>query len=408
MNEEKEVKIEQNIKIEETKEAKRKNNPILIIILLMVVMAFFVGAFILGTKFADNEQEKENKKEIQNIVEKSKYKVYLYKTLDGEYTIESHDSEGKKNSVALVVPTLGKNAQILDFSTKTVENKTSVSFVLYNDKTVKIYDVENNKNTNINIENKYESYLLHTSYDSTQVNGIIYADENEKYGYYNISQDKKMYENKYTYLSTVNGNYIQGSNVEENEDETYVTHYLLSSENEEVALTGYEKNLSYEIKMVNDKEFILEYYPMDGYTTIYNSSKKKIMDAVANHEWYLDEESNLNYIKNNQVIKVDSNGTILSTSKKYKEILQILNGYVLHHDGKRIYIEDKNGDSTFLTDWHKDYEFSLYGCGYMGENSSNNDFKENGYCFSFYNYSSDKELEIYFNPQTKEVKKIEE
>lgn len=408
MNEEKEVKIEQNVQVEETKEAKRKINPILIIILLIVVIAFFVGAFILGTKFADSEQEEKNKNEIQNITEKSKYKVYLYKTLDGEYTIESHDPEGKKNSVALVVPTLEKDAQILDFSTKTVENKTTVSFVLYNDQTPKIYDVVNKKTTDIKIENKYESYLLHTSYDSTQVNGIIYVDENKMYGYYNILQGKNMYENQYTYLSAVKGNYIQGSNVEETDDYSYVTHYLLNIEKEEVVLTGDEPSLSYEIIITKGKEFILEYYAMDGYSTIYNASKEKLMDATIYYEWYLDENGDLSYIENNQMKKIAYDGKIITTTSKSKKVWCISNGYVLYQEAGKIYVEDTNGNSTFLLDNNKKYEFSHHGVAYIDESSLNSDYKEVGFYFLLYSTESDKSLTIYFNPQTKEVKTTEE
>ena len=149
-----------------------------------------------------------------------------------EMKYELNGSDYGKN---WVIKTTSKDAKIIKMSWK------SGNYVLYNDNGLKLYDVETNKSTSINLENNYKEYEIVDTFDG-KVYGISYITNNNKIGYYNVVSNKKMYDGKYTYSDEDSGFSIIS------DDYMYLisdgkTYLLKSTEEKEV------------LSLVNDDEF---------------------------------------------------------------------------------------------------------------------------------------------------------
>jgi uncharacterized protein HemX len=151
-------------KVEETKETetqpapqiieeKKKKNPLLVIVVL-IVMALLAVAFILGTKFANKEDEKATQKMLD---------VYLYET--GEICKKSEEN----CELIASIPVTNDNAKYLKSYQTTYNEKYQVKYILYKDGNTKIYDVETKKVQETTLDTEYDEYSFQLSYDQKEI-----------------------------------------------------------------------------------------------------------------------------------------------------------------------------------------------------------------------------------------------
>jgi hypothetical protein len=150
IKEESKAEIEKAMEI--PNENKKKINPLLIILVILIAIAFLVGAFILGTKFADKEDKKE--KDNNN----TSYTISIYGSEDGFCEQENEDCE-----LIGSIPVKTKEAKIL----KAYE-ESQVKHILYNDETLKIYNIETKSISETNLKAEYDEYDFQLSYDSKE------------------------------------------------------------------------------------------------------------------------------------------------------------------------------------------------------------------------------------------------
>ena len=152
-------------------------------LLLIVFVGLLIGAFILGTKFANKEDE---------VNKEQQYTLDIY-----EFTYGLCEKESSKCKKIDSIPVKTKEAKILT-SYEESEDDTyyHVKHILYNDETVKLYNLETKKITETNLKAEYDEYELQMSYDSKEVLGIIlYKDSsntNDYNVYYDIKNQKKL------------------------------------------------------------------------------------------------------------------------------------------------------------------------------------------------------------------------
>ena len=422
IKEEKEILQEENIKEEvEAKPKEKKNKIIFIIIGIIVMLLLCAGAFILGTKFANHEdnknnvnnnnEEKENKEneeqeeqEDEEIdLEKYKYQVHLYATKEGYVCGNKTDYCTKK---VLSIPAETKDAAIGDYSTN---EKDEPTFVIILDGTYKVYDVKKDKlqETQVEVDG---SPTLHTNKEYTEVYGFVY-DSGETSTYYNLLTKKEMYKNKYENLTPIFGKYIEGFITNDEEDSEDDETLLLSTAEEKVELSTTGMCRYYNVYEFEEGEFFAETEGCfgAGYSNIYNKNKKIIVEQKEETEWSVDTKGNLYILSNNKVEKYNTSGKLLSTSKTYSKPLHLIREYILYVENDNIYLSDGK-EATKIGKWEKDFYYHSMISGYYEEGSLTNENEKDAGIYLIFEYGQFEEgpgVEYYFNPETKKVKKYE-
>ncbi len=422
IKEEKEILQEENIKEEvESKPKEKKNKIIFIIIGIIVMLLLCAGAFVLGTKFANHEdnknnvnnnnEEKENKEneeqeeqEDEEIdLEKYKYQVHLYATKEGYVCGNKTDYCTKK---VLSIPAETKDAAIGDYSTN---EKDEPTFVIILDGTYKVYDVKKDKlqETQVEVDG---SPTLHTNKEYTEVYGFVY-DSGETSTYYNLLTKKEMYKNKYESLTPIFGKYIEGFISNDEEDSEDDETLLLSTAEEKIELSTTGMCRYYNVYEFEEGEFFAETEGCfgAGYSNIYNKNKKIIVEQKEETEWSVDTKGNLYILSNNKVEKYNTSGKLLSTSKTYSKPLHLIREYILYVENDNIYLSDGK-EATKIGKWEKDFYYHSMISGYYEEGSLTNENEKDAGIYLIFEYGQFEEgpgVEYYFNPETKKVKKYE-
>ncbi len=422
IKEEKEIIQEENIKEEvESKPKEKKNKIIFIIIGIIVMLLLCAGAFVLGTKFANHEdnknnvnnnnEEKENKEneeqeeqEDEEIdLEKYKYQVHLYATKEGYVCGNKSDYCTKK---VLSIPAETKDAAIGNYSTN---EKDEPTFVIILDGTYKVYDVKKDKlqETQVEVDG---SPTLHTNKEYTEVYGFVY-DSGETSTYYNLLTKKEMYKNKYENLTPIFGKYIEGFISNDEEDSEDDETLLLSTAEEKVELSTTGMCRYYNVYEFEEGEFFAETEGCfgAGYSNIYNKNKKIIVEQKEETEWSVDTKGNLYILSNNKVEKYNTSGKLLSTSKTYSKPLHLIREYILYVENDNIYLSDGK-EATKIGKWENDFYYHSMISGYYEEGSLTNENEKDAGIYLIFEYGQFEEgpgVEYYFNPETKKVKKYE-
>ena len=420
IKEEKEILQEENIKEEvEAKPKEKKNKIIFIIIGIIVMLLLCAGAFILGTKFANHEdnknnvnnnnEEKENKENEEQEdeedinLEQYKYQVHLYATKEGYVCGNKSDYCTKK---VLSIPAETKDAAIGDYSTN---EKDEPTFVIILDGTYKVYDVKKDKlqETQVEVDG---SPTLHTNKEYTEVYGFVY-DSGETSTYYNLLTKKEMYKNKYENLTPIFGKYIEGFITNDEEDSEDDETLLLSTAEEKVELSTTGMCRYYNVYEFEEGEFFAETEGCfgAGYSNIYNKNKKIIVEQKEETEWSVDTKGNLYILSNNKVEKYNTSGKLLSTSKTYSKPLHLIREYILYVENDNIYLSDGK-EATKIGKWEKEFYYHSMISGYYEEGSLTNENEKDAGIYLIFEYGQFEEgpgVEYYFNPETKKVKKYE-
>lgn len=275
------------------------------------------------------------------------YSLDVYKYEDGSYCmVEDEDCR----DYAFSIETETTNPKILIF------DMDQTSFMLYKDKDLKLYDIKNKKSKDINLDADYFDYQLNTI--DNQVIGIFYQkNENSNYGYYNLITNKKMYDDRYTNISgTTVSEYLNASLYKDGK----VSNYLLKTSEEKVEIETSEFDtcgIYYTVNKVNDKFIYFENMDCDGTLSknIYLNNKKKLANNILNinTSFYQDKL----YILDNKVIKeYDIAGNLLTTSKEFNNIKQIINDYVIYLDNDNLKVYNLNTkEDKVVTKWNNTY-----------------------------------------------------
>lgn len=406
MRKEKVEEENKEIKIEEKPE-KKKINPLLIVLLIIVFVGLLIGAFILGTKFANKED---------GVSKEQQYTLDIYEFTYG--LCEKESTECKKIDS---VPVKTKEAKILtSYEESKDDTYYQVKHILYNDETLKLYNLETKKITETNLKAEYDEYELQMSYDSKEVLGIVLykdsSDSNDYNAYYDIKNQKKLLESQYDQIYTMRGEYIQVVQdqkdiIDRGEfDWDNSVSYVINTKTQQKIITEPTAQVSFEVETNKDKVYIYRVYHGLGepVSAVYNIEGKTLIESINPEKWYHTSDGNVAYVNGNKVERIDYHGKILSTSKEYQNILHTDEGIILYHDNKNVYITDDKEYNEKILEWKKEYYYHSMLSGYWDEYVTEEETKPAGYYFIFeYDKNDDSGVEIYFNQETKEIKKYE-
>ncbi len=411
---------EEQIKVEEKQQiAKKKINPLIIILILLIVAALLVISFILGTQYSNKEKENnEQTQETQHILE-------AYVHISGEDCEKGDDN----CYLAASIPVKNEDSKVIEkLYTDEEDPLKRTKMILYTDgEDLKIYNITTKKIIDTKLKNVYDEYQIQASYNYETANGLVLKtyDETEQtdiYKYYEIKTGEFSLENKYTQIYARLGDYLEvESNPHINDDteqedydwdkywNNYKVHvYDLKTKKEVITETG--SILSFDVETRNDKVYIYKHYSGIGETasTIYNEDYKIILKNKSPHEWGFDKDNNIYQIDGNKVITTNYQGETISTSKEYIEILHVEEDFIMYHDNQNLYITDEKEMNLKVMEWKKGYYYHSVISGYFTGEWLTEVGKSEGYYFTIeYDKKDASGVEVYFNPETKEIKKYE-
>lgn len=390
---------------------KKSNKVFTIILIAILIIGLMVIAFLLGKNFANKEDDKKNEENNQEVkketYDKEKYKNinYLYMSEDGYYCGNKTDECTEK---AIEIPSETEEIDILDY--QPYINKEKPRFILYKDNGFKLYDTTEQTIEDLDLTTSSTYYNLHLSEDATEILGVT-SGNGEVGAYYNLKLKKNMYVNEYQSISAISDTYlsVNKTNDEDNDedDENFLLH--VSEEKIEMKATGICKYLS--VEEYKDKRYYLEYQGCVGGSsaTIYSVSKAVIAENKASTDYSFDNDGYLYILNNNKVEKYNTDGKLLSTSKSYENVMQLIKEFVVYKEDNKVYITDGK-TTTKITDWEDDFFFHSALSGYYDEESLFEEEDKDAGIYLVFEYGQFDEgpgVEYYYNTETKEVKKYD-
>lgn len=391
------------------KQPKKSNEPFIIIACAILIIALIAGVFVLGSKFADKENNKKNEETKEDVkketYDKNKYKntSYLYMDEKGEYCGNKGINCEKEG---LAIPSETKEIDVLSYQPNTP--RTEPRFVLYKENSAfRLYDAKNKTIDEIKLKEGFSYYYLHVNDDETEVIGIILNSDNGD-EYYNLKKDKSMYVGKYANIMAESEEYLSATNITGDNYEGEYESYLLNTNEEKIEMktTGECKYLS--VKKFKDKIYYLENDGCIGssITTIYSNSKIAIAKNKEATDWSTDSEGNLYVLNNNKVEKYNADGKLLETSKTYSNVLHLIKEFVVYKEGKTIYITDGK-EVTKVGELKEDLDYHSMLSGYYNKYELSNENEKEAGIYLIFGEVDGSGVEFYFNPKTKEVKKFD-
>ena len=372
-NLETENNIEENtINKSELEKKDKKNN--LLIIVIVAILLVLVGVYFALTKIfvkEDNIVKQDNKNAIEEKPEETKveeekkqdeellnYTLKVYKYNSGGICPEYNKDYCK--DLAFTIKTKTENAKLI---------KGVDAFILYEDDGLKVYNNYDGKITKLlNLENQYKNYDIF--YKDQTVLGIVYytTDENWcKYvlsGYYNIKNNKKMYDNKYAYINYLyNSSYLTAALG----DKIYLLN--IDTEKEELSVRqsyNYDGEICYVMGSNrfnsysnNSKNF---YYITDSDVfnayKFYSNDKKLIFDKNVNEGNWSFKDKYLYVVDDKVIKKYDIDGTLMYTSKTFENVLGILENYAVYLEKGNLSLKNVDNDkSVVLGKWNESYRY---------------------------------------------------
>ena len=390
-------------------EEKKQKNPLLVIVAVLIVIALLAVAFILGTKFANKENEKATQK---------MFDVYLYET--GEICKKSEEN----CTLLASIPVETKNAKFLSVHQVVDENGVPKQYnVLYFDETLKIYNLETKSITETNLKSEYDEYDFQLSYDGKETVGIILYnsndDKNDYNVYYDIKNQKKLLESQYDMIYTMNGDFVQvvkdQNDIidEENLDWENAQTYVINTKTQQKIITENNAQTTFSSEQKNNKVYIFRRYPgiHEPISAVYNEQGQNLTNTSVIGHWGFTKDGNIYRVNNNKIEIVNYENKVISTGKEYKNILHVEKeeeNFILYDDGKSIYITDESNYTLKLMEKKKEMFYLADWYGSITEDNLNEETIDEkiGLYFTFL-YKEDTDLspgvKIYFNPKTKEI-----
>lgn len=357
-------------------------------IVVCVLLAIFVG--ILTFYFMSNK-EQENVDGHKSV----KYNLHVYKNKEGLFCFdESKDCQDK----VLAIEVNNADAKVLDVTDDGM-------YVLYNDSEMKLFDSSHDTEEDIALA-EYDKYKIGYDVKLKKVVGIFYygdeyvneetgAKEYKTVGFYNISNEKKMYEGKYDSLEVVD-TYLQGKKMtNEKGAETNVVTSLLDMNGENVLLN--KAGICEEFQVIQD--FVVQSSGCIGLlsSTIYGKDMKEIVRNVEGYKWSIDNHGNLYVIDDKVVNKYSSEGVVIGNSKSYVNILQVIKDYIVYVENGKLKITNEQDVEIVVCDWNLRNNYDGFTSGYR---DSIEEEKE-GIYLNY--YVGDRVVSYYFDEENRNV-----
>lgn len=362
---------------------KKKNGVMVLVIILIIIILGLVGFIVYkelssgtnnnnnnsnnGNNNTDNNQE-DNKQNDNNAVDASDYKYTMdvYKT-DDNMLCNNDKRDDICKTKAFTIKTESNGANVLTTNEKNI--------VLYNDNGLKIYNDKTKKIIKVDLDSNYDTYNLNVY--NGEVIGVVYKNNDENSSYYDLTTKKSKFVKTYQNLGILDNNYLNGYDYKN--DEAF--GYLLNIKEEKVELSDRSKNtasISYDISKYNNKYFYtLSHCAGDcSLEAIYDNNKKEIYKFPVNRSnnyfmefGYSFYEGYLYLNENNVVKKYDSDGKLISTSKKYDNFKQLIQDKIIYVKDNKLVVESLNdGSIKEIVKWSDNYNYDTYLSRYYSRN----------------------------------------
>ena len=318
--------------MEEEKE-KKVNKPL--IIFLIVFLLIILGGsifFIYQMVFAGSDDNFLN----------------VYKMNDGTICLVSEASDSC-SELAFQIETENSDAKLVAVDSNNL-------FVLLDDNGLKLYNIENQEITAVSLEDTYSDYAIYLNNDQDKVIGIVYTNSTGKVGYYNVSLNQKLYDDKYNNISQIDDNYLNASFDTKN--------YLLNA-NEEIEELVYEQidendqGVYYQALSYEDKYYFFEYANESrNVNKIYANDKEVVSETSLPNYFVSFYEGNLYIVDSNTVKKYDIDANLLSTSDTYNDIKELINNNLIYvNDNKLSLVNIDSNENINILDWRDTYSY---------------------------------------------------
>ena len=342
-----------------------------------------------------------NNRNNHNLYNKDhKYSIDIYKNESGILCGRYH--EESCNILALSVPVDNDDVRLLDYK-GTYNN----GYILYMEKNkIKIYGTKNN-NVKVlnNLDISYKNYYIIMKND---VIGISYNNNNYKNiisnecKFYDIKDGKNKYD-KYCIIDSIdNTNYLEAvNNVKYISDMEYLYYdNFLIDINTGNAIINEENDSKCGRYSINGSFIVHTDTCNDLSSKKYYTINGKLINEI-NNQYLIDQYDNkLYFYENDTIYVVDKDGNIVSTNKfnGYKIELISRNYVVAIKDNKLVMINLDDFKEYEIIDWDSNYYFNYMVSGYVENNN------KNGYYLIIDYNNKEPYKELFFDPNTKEVK----
>ena len=315
-------------------EKEKKVNKPLIIFLIVFLLIILGGSifFIYQMVFAGSDDNFLN----------------VYKMNDGTICLVSEASDSC-SELAFQIETENSDAKLVAVDSNNL-------FVLLDDNGLKLYNIEAKEITAVSLEDTYSDYAIYLNNDQDKVIGIVYTNSTGKVGYYNVSLNQKLYDDKYNNISQIDDNYLNASFDTKN--------YLLNA-NEEIEELVYEQidendqGVYYQALSYEDKYYFFEYANESrNVNKIYANDKEVVSETSLPNYFVSFYEGNLYIVDSNTVKKYDIDANLLSTSDTYNDIKELINNNLIYvNDNKLSLVNIDSNENINILDWRDTYSY---------------------------------------------------
>ncbi len=359
-----------------------KNNKFIITIILVALLTISVTLLI-------------------NIIasSRSKLELIIYEDENGN-PHNPHLMCCHTNKIYKIIKTNTENAELLDVL-------QDGKYILYKDDVLKILNEETNETISVNLEKNYENYYLYTSTSNQELIGIVYYREYKDFfetnhsGFYNLKINKVLYDNTYSVITLIDGNFLEASKYDE-------TNSHILSINEEKEILSYDRleNILYVYSNGNKKVLVL-YNKESKLNSLYTETGELI---ASNIELISYKENQIYTITNKTLTVYDFDGNI-TTNKSLQDynIKYLIDEYGIYISKNKLSILNLNSfTSTPLLDLKDTYSFANIK---QGTNAYSEEIDDNIYIYLEDSSKSKPEdilvkidIEVSYNTKTEDIK----
>lgn len=371
----------------------KKIKIIIICISIIFICSIIALVFYINNKNADKKKIKEVTKQTDEKwtkykEEKTNNKIYFYKNENDEIiaTLDIQDDKYENNGVYYCKDS---NCKIYD-----VNNKYAF---IYDYDSYYFFDYKNNLIRKSNLNDSYKEIKI-ASYND-KIYGLILENENDKFGFYYLNTDNLSIDFNYDFFNdnyvTLNKENIIGYKYED----SYNNSFIINIKNGNIL---YESK--YDINVINNKNNLYYYIMDENKMDIYNNELKKILNEEEINKFGVSDKGNIIISNSNYFDMYNNNGVFIKKSKEYKEILLILNDYVVVIDNDN-YLKIIDYDSNLVHSFEEVKDNYFFNSEFSGLYKKDNKY---GIYLIFENREVGKSYEYYFIPKTKKYGVIEE
>jgi len=300
--------------------------------------------------------------------------------------------EDNYNNV-IIIKTESENPKYYDADTIVNNDETKLLYILYEDNNkIKIYNIDTLKIEETELENTYSNYEFAFK-NGNEIGGITYNINSNSVGYYSYELKIKLYEGEYSSITQLTSNYLTGNTYDENGSHSY----LIDSTKEKVYLNKNDECSTYSILGTQEKNFIIDQNNCTGISgdiIIYTKGLTELASLDSESEYSINDNGNINILKNNKVYTYDSTGKLINTSQEYNDIKQLIKNYIVYVENNYLYITDGNTKSA-ICDYSKVSYYNVASSGYYKKNERGTNKDEGIYIFL--TLESGTTMEYYYN-----------